>query len=449
MEGTPSDAAPTSPRAGSVLWRLRLLVAPVEGKEQDRPLRFKGRGTLILAGCALPLVSRLLAAFPNAVEALYTERIGQGINRALTRISGLVPFSVVEALFLLLGLWFVASCSLAVYRVGLGKRHIGNAIACGVLRVGAVGAVLSVIFYVGWGFNYARADLITRMRWEAYAKGVSSEADLDDLGRLCEELISAGNRDYERATGCQDLGHPSAPPMPTAALDATLDKAYELVTRRLGLPASFGLSRGRAKPVALSAILSRLLILGFYSPWTGEANFNREMPACRLPEVLAHEKAHQRGVASEDEASFFGFLACISSDEPYARYSGYLMGQRQLLPELGKRDLQRLKSLLRKRDPGVQRDADAINQFREAHLGVASKVGLVVNNVYLKANRVKEGVKAYQRSAQLILVFARVNGGTCLVNPEPDTYSSHQRNGNEASVAAPQHSNTTRIALTR
>ena len=40
----------------------------------------------------------------------------------------------------------------------------------------------------------------------------------------------------------------------------------------------------------------------------------------------------------------------------------------------------------------------------------------VVNNTYLKANRVKGGVQAYGRSAELIVVFSRLNGGRCEIS---------------------------------
>jgi hypothetical protein len=67
-----------------------------------------------------------------------------------------------------------------------------------------------------------------------------------------------------------------------------------------------------------------LSVAGFYSPFTAETDFNREQPAWDLPFSMAHEKAHQRGYAREDEASLIGFLACIDASDPFVRYSGYL-----------------------------------------------------------------------------------------------------------------------------
>jgi hypothetical protein len=91
------------------------------------------------------------------------------------------------------------------------------------------------------------------------------------------------------------------------------------------------------------------------------------------------------------------------------------MAQRLLLPELGELDLERAKAIIAKRFKGVQRDADAVRAFIVAHSGIVSAAGRAVNNAYLKANRVKAGVKSYQLSARLILVFAEFNGGTCVI----------------------------------
>ncbi len=378
----------------------------------------------MLVAVAMPLAVWVLALFPGAVESIYTDCIGQYVGRALARVSSLVPFSLAETLMVVIVLSGVCAGTLAMYHVARGRRRFTNAILCGVLRLGAVVGGMIVIFYLAWGFNYARADLVRRMHWQAFAEEALAKPDADRLARFCEELVEAGNRAYADAFGCKDLGQPSTPPLTTKEVDAAVERAYVRVTERLHLHPMFALSRGRAKPVLLSPVMSRLLIMGFYSPWTGEANYDREVPACRLPEVIAHEKAHQRGVTSEDEANFFAFLACTSSDDPYVRYAGILTAQRLLLTELGELDVERAKAIIAKRFKGVQRDADAVRAFIVAHSGIVSAAGRAVNNAYLKANGVKAGVKSYQLSARLILVYAEFSGGTCV---PPDSLSNHDK----------------------
>ena len=82
----------------------------------------------------------------------------------------------------------------------------------------------------------------------------------------------------------------------------------------------------RAKPFGLSKAMSYWNYTGFFFPYTGEANLNADSPICMLPATIAHELAHQRGVAREDEANFAGILACLESGDVDYAYSGALLG---------------------------------------------------------------------------------------------------------------------------
>lgn len=86
----------------------------------------------------------------------------------------------------------------------------------------------------------------------------------------------------------------------------------------------------QTKPLFFSRLQSIMGFTGVYFPFTGEANVNVDAPACLRPATIAHEMAHQRMVASEDEANFVGIAAAISSDDVVFQYSGYLFGLIQL-----------------------------------------------------------------------------------------------------------------------
>lgn len=380
----------------------------------DRPCRVRRRLLIMAAGAAFAALAQFLPSFPGFVERAYTEHLGQWAGRTLSAVTRWYPWSVMELAVMVLALWLLWSMGRALGQVLRGKRRLRNLLACGLLRGGALTGVVLFLFYAAWGFNYARADLITRMNWGQWAESPEESAAVEELERLCGELVDATNRAYERAMGSPDAGGPSSPPQTMAEVDRAIDEAYGVVAQKLGLHPSFAAPRGPAKPVLCSFVMSRLLISGVYTPWTGEANYNREIPACNQPEVIAHEKAHQRGVTSEDEANFFGALACITGTNPYLNYSGLLMIQRQLLGELNRRAPERAKPLIEKRHPGIARDIRAANDFYNAHAGKASEVQGKLNNLYLKANNVKGGIQSYRRSALLLLAYARRNGGTFL-----------------------------------
>jgi len=86
----------------------------------------------------------------------------------------------------------------------------------------------------------------------------------------------------------------------------------------------------QTKPLFFSRLQSIMGFTGVHFPFTGEANVNINAPACLRPATIAHEMAHQRMVASEDEANFVGIAAAVSSDDVVFQYSGYLFGLIQL-----------------------------------------------------------------------------------------------------------------------
>ena len=196
-----------------------------------------------------------------------------------------------------------------------------------------------------------------------------------------------------------------------SSYDDVFEAAYVRLQLRLGIEPAVAARRGRAKTLLSSELMNYLGLAGFYFPWTGEANYNDRQPAPTLPHSVAHEKAHQRGFAPEDEAGFVGYLACALSDDPYSRYSGALFAQRQLIGELGRYDLKRAQALLARRLPGVQRDVDFLRAFWARYEGTATRVSQSVNDRYLKSQGMKGGVATYAASRNLIVIFARQNGG--------------------------------------
>ncbi len=80
----------------------------------------------------------------------------------------------------------------------------------------------------------------------------------------------------------------------------------------------------RPKPMLFSDFMCQQYMQGYYFPFSMEANYNDVMSEIRKPSTMCHELSHLRGYIYEDEANFISYLACISSDDIYFQYSGYL-----------------------------------------------------------------------------------------------------------------------------
>lgn len=60
------------------------------------------------------------------------------------------------------------------------------------------------------------------------------------------------------------------------------------------------------KRMLFSELMSITGFTGVYFPFTSETNLNINAPACLLPSTIAHELAHQKNIAAEQEANFPG-----------------------------------------------------------------------------------------------------------------------------------------------
>ena len=79
---------------------------------------------------------------------------------------------------------------------------------------------------------------------------------------------------------------------------------------------------GRPKVALCSDILDWMGIGGYTYPYTMEITYNKYVDKFYWYALQAHETAHYKGFYKENEGSFIGFLACLTSDDPLMVYSG-------------------------------------------------------------------------------------------------------------------------------
>jgi hypothetical protein len=360
----------------------------------------------LLAASMMAVALFLFSRSPERVEIWFTHGLSQDINQLLGGMTGTVSFSIAEWVEGAAILWIFVAPLTVIRDVRSGMRTAREALWSGVLNGAALLAFVVIAFYGLWGLNYARAPAVERLSWTAVdLREPGSGAELEALAAT---LVTRVNGLYRTLHNSDDLGTLSTP---SNRFDPLLDDGWRRAVAELGLHPSVAVPRGPAKPLLSSPLWSRLGIAGFYFPFTGEANYNRDQPQWQLTHTIAHEKAHQRGFASEDEANFFGFLACIYSDDDFVRYGGWLFAQRKILRALLDNHPEEAAALIATRLPGVQRDVDEMHAFWARYQGAGTTVGSAVNDAYLRANRVEGGIKSYSLSTRLIVAWTRENPG--------------------------------------
>jgi len=160
------------------------------------------------------------------------------------------------------------------------------------------------------------------------------------------------------------------------------------------------------KEVALSELMSYTHITGVYTYFTGEANINFVFPDYTLPFTMAHEMAHQRGIAREDEANFVAFLVCLESGDPYILYSAYLNMYEYVSGALYRADKELYKAVTSMESARISAEQIAYSEFFAKYRdSVASDVAGSVNDAYLKDQGQTEGEKSYGLVVDLTVAY--------------------------------------------
>jgi hypothetical protein len=369
------------------------------------------RGTRFTAGLAALNTAALLgmllfSRFPWVVERWYVEGIGPYVQGLIAVVSGKVPLSLAEWVemvsFGVVALWFGTRPYLWWKSPGARWAFVGRSVAEAWMALSAVG----VLFYATWGLSYARPGAAERLGWVPSGEELA-EIEPVELLTLGELLVKKANTLYLELHGWPDGFVTTRAPQGLQKADEAIDRGYERLARELGLHPTVSWGRGPSKPLLTSEIFSWLGIGGFYFPFTAEANINASSPEWQQGFTIAHEKGHQRFMASENEANFYGFLACIHSDDAFVQYSGWMFAQRQVLATLGAVDPWGFHHAVYKRHPGVQRDVDEAREFWARYDGPVSQIGDAVNDQYLRFNGVEGGIESYRQSISLVVEWLR------------------------------------------
>lgn len=358
--------------------------------KRGRKRKFHYRPRLVIGTLSLAAafgLQLLGSRYPDIVEAYYSRTLYPTIGRTLSRLNGVASFSLAEVLGLLLILGGMVYLYAQVYQIRTGQMKRGELpkrLASNLFL--AIGLGL-LCFQLVWGLNYSRVRIASSLN----LRPVKLNPAL--LEQVTRRVIEQANRSYERAEEYEQK-----------RVSAAIERSYA----RMGGVVPEG-SFAPPKPIFLSTAMSYLGISGIYIPFTGEPSFNAAQPPAALPFTMAHEKAHQRGFALEDEANFLAFISCITSDDAYTRYSGYLLATSYLLSELAAVAPEKYDQTAQMLQEEPREDLQRIYSFWKRYHGFWSRVSNRVNDTYLRANQVEAGVASYDEVVQLIASYYQVN----------------------------------------
>lgn len=354
-------------------------------------LRLSVAAVLILLGLSWP---RLLVGKSAWVEQHYSESIYQGIRRAISAVTSLVPFSVAEWIFyaLVIGVPFILIVRLVQL---LFRKTSLRKLSSAVVSILLLAGIVFNLFYVTWGFNYFREPLSERM-------GLSiQQRSVDELEAFV--IKTAREASALRATLHEDANGVFDPDESNGAIFSRLPEVYASLSKQFPL---FQPDPTRAKQIFWSSGLSWQGISGIYIGLTAEPNVNVDQPPLLLYQAAAHEMAHQTGIASENEAEFTAYLACLSSSDPNVRYSGLVYALIVSGNALFDADSDRYLAATKTYSDAIWRDFTSYNTYWDSFDGEVKQSADRRNDAYLKHNSQPTGILSYGESVDLLLAYA-------------------------------------------
>jgi hypothetical protein len=324
-----------------------------------------------------------ITPLPRAmVERVYSRGLYSVIQPRLTAFSNHLAFALFDVTLVLL-----IAAVLVMWAVALRGMAQGTALkALGklVLNTGAIAAVIYFWFLAVWGLNYQREPL--RAQLDFQEDRISGEAlrnlarrDVDELNRLYEAAHRAG---WAELT---DAG-------------TTLSAPFDRVQRELAMP--WRAAGGRPKRSLLDFYFTRVSVDGMTDPFFLETLANQGLLPFERPFVVAHEWGHLAGYADESEANFLAWLICLRGGES-EQYSAWISLYGTIMSAVPPGDRGAASEPLQ---PGPRRDLRAMTERLERQVNpTASRAGYAVYDRFLKANRVRAGVRSYNEVIRLLL----------------------------------------------
>lgn len=328
------------------------------------------------------ILVRLGVNYPGEVEHYYSRGIYPVIAGAISMISNLIPWSLWDVFWIGTLLWALTGVVLMIMKRISIKRFL--------VRIAQSLALFYSLFYLTWGFNYFRPGIATRLGWNEV------KPFEEDFRVVLDSLIKRTNLSY---TPIEESG--------TGEIEVLLEESYMEKSPLLGL--SYPNGSRSPKTILVSSYFAKSGVSGYFGPFFNEVHVNQYQLPVDYPFTLAHEKAHQFGIANEAEANLTAFIVCTGSPDKRLQYSGYIHLLLYFLNEAY--HLPDYTVYLRKIDKTVMED---IISRQEYYDNLRNKkletMQAAANNAYLKSQNIEKGIKNYNQVVGLMINWYRFSG---------------------------------------
>jgi hypothetical protein len=323
-------------------------------------------------GVVLLLIFLLHAAFyylPRFVS-LYHHWFFIPLESARNYVLNLLPFSFGDLLYTASALLLLFAIPRFVYLALRSRKRLGPSLLQGLYSL----LLVYLVLLLAWGGNYFRPPLTDQL--QLLPAAALQHDDMVAFDSVLTDRLNVFIKQYRNSSRKE--------------LDPLASRFYR---QRNTLPPVY------AKASLFGIAMAYLGIEGYYNPFTGEAQFNDHIPPFMKPFVLAHEMAHQTGIAAEGDANLMAYIVCSESGNGTYQYSAcfniWLYTHRYVRMTdsvAARRSRERLNAI-------SLAQVDTLRAIRRRYSSAAGDYSSQVYDAYLRLGNQQEGIESYRNVA--------------------------------------------------
>ena len=352
-------------------------------------------GAILYIGFLLLRGSETSASFAGkgGAASLAVRHITTPIRRMMGWLCDFLPFSVMETLILLAAFLAVIILIRSIFL--LIRRHGKTEKAIVLTRTIGFFLAAALLIWDGycwlWGLDY-------------YKPGFSELSGLSDRPVSAEELSAATAHYAAEANRLSLLVSRDENGLFNESLTDILEQSDEIYAGLADVYPFLNAPHRTPKAMRFSGLMSRIGYTGVYFPFTSETNINIDAPLALIPSTIAHELAHQRGIAPEQDANFVAVRACMTSGKNAYAYSGALLAYIHLGNALYEADRAAWETVYNSLSAEVKADLAENNRYWEAFRGTGQETADKIYEAFLSSYGQTFGTKSYGACVDLLTV---------------------------------------------
>jgi len=258
-------------------------------------------------------------------------------------------------------------------------------------------SILVIMFYWMWGFNYNRVSLEKHLEFDdvsidsvtfanTLTTTINTIVDLRGAFNMDERVISMTKNTTEFETECR--------------------QSLARILQEMDYPIN---GRVRIRRLFPKGSLLRISTAGVYWPFVLEGHIDPGLHPITWPFTMTHEMGHGFGFTDEGTCNFLGWLGCVSNDDAFIQYSGWMGYYRYLLINFRRNYPESYPTIYEAIPDVVLHDIKSIEKYANRYPDIFPKARNAFYDNYLKTHGVKGGLANYSKIIKLVHAWTEQN----------------------------------------